>query len=325
MADKTGIGWADATWNTLRARATGGDKEGKLGWFCTRVSPGCANCYASGVNQRFGTGMDYAHQNLKHHDWELVKLDQPMRWTRPRMIFVNSMTDLFHESVPNEMIDQVFGAMMAAPHHVFQLLTKRSERMMRYLTQPGVIEDVCFQASQIAGRDFDPDDGYLWPLRNLALGVSVEDQERASRLYDLARTPAAMRWCSAEPLLGPLDLLHIDIASVRPAFYSINGHVSYSDGTSTAGALDWIVFGGESGISARECNLWWIHNAVKQCDLIVGRRPRVFVKQLGAKPTLDSTPHSISDSKGEHIDDYPEALRRREYPDRFAEILNPTS
>ena len=121
------IEWTDETWNPLAAFV--GEKRG---WFCTKPSPGCKNCYAERINLRLGNGLAYSVANLEKIRWELLNLDRPKEWRKGRMIFVNSMTDLFHESVPDEMIGRVWSAMLETPQHTFQVLTKRAERM-RYL------------------------------------------------------------------------------------------------------------------------------------------------------------------------------------------------
>ncbi len=204
MADNTPIEWTDATWNPI----TG----------CAIVSPGCTNCYA----------MKLAGTRLKHHesragltrdskagpvwtgevrfngDW----LYQPLLWKRPRRIFVCAHGDLFAEGVPDDWIDQVFAVMSQARQHTFQVLTKRPERMREYLTRWMLNHHLMKAVLQLAEPPA-PAPGYFphLPLPNVWLGVSVEDQKRAEeRIPILLDTPAAVRWISAEPLLGPLDL-----------------------------------------------------------------------------------------------------------------------
>ena len=182
MSYKSSIEWCDATWNPIRG--------------CSMVSHGCTNCYAMKVAHRFsGTGMAYdglTKMTSAGPVWNgkitLVPklLDQPLRWRRPRKIFVNSMSDLFHENVPDSFIAQVWNVMQNANHHTFQILTKRPERMLSWV-----------------GKWFRS-----WPpLPNVWLGVSTEDQATADeRIPLLLKTPAAVRWISAEPLLGPIDI-----------------------------------------------------------------------------------------------------------------------
>ncbi len=175
MSEKTQIAWCNSTWNPVRG--------------CSVVSPGCTNCYAMTMaHNRFGgLGMPYEGLTNKHGAWNgrirLVPhmLDQPRKWRKPRMIFVNSMSDLFHEGVSFEFIDQVFGVMVDTPRHVYQILSKRARRMSVY-----------------ARHGPQPD--------NLWLGVSVETREYVDRVGFLLDAIAPVRWVSAEPLLGPLAL-----------------------------------------------------------------------------------------------------------------------
>ena len=164
---RSSIEWTEATWNPV----TG----------CTQISPGCAHCYAMTFAERF-RGVP-GHPYEKGFDLQLrrERLSQPLRWKKPRTIFVNSMSDLFHPDVPDEYIREVFEVMRIADHHRFQVLTKRSERL-----------------AEMA-------DSLPWP-RNVWMGVSVENQRFVSRVDDLREVPAAVRFLSCEPLLGELDL-----------------------------------------------------------------------------------------------------------------------
>ncbi|RYC10040.1 DUF5131 family protein [Ciceribacter ferrooxidans] len=210
MADGTKIEWTDATWNPI----TG----------CSVVSPGCTNCYAmklagtrlknhpsrKGLTRDTKAGPVWTGEVRFNAEW----LDQPLRWTKPRMIFVCAHGDLFAEGVPDEWIDQVFAVMALCPQHTFQVLTKRPERMREYLKAlPARSGAVGKWAAWHWGAQ-DPDalhdqvsDAVRTPLPNVWLGVSVEDQRRAKeRIPILLDTPAAIRWISAEPLLGPVDI-----------------------------------------------------------------------------------------------------------------------
>lgn len=191
MSDKTGIEWTDATWNPV----TG----------CSKVSAGCKHCYAEREWPRMTKLVPaYAGREFTDVRTHEDRLTQPMRWKRPRMIFVNSMSDLFHQDVPDEFLPDVFAVMASAKQHVFQVLTKRPERMHQVLNDPIFFDTVACMASQVYGVEITADD---WPLRNVWLGVSVEDQATADeRIPLLLDTPAAVRWISAEPLLGPVDL-----------------------------------------------------------------------------------------------------------------------
>lgn len=250
MADKSKIEWTEATWNPI----TG----------CSVLSPGCTNCYA----------MRLAGTRLKHHPSRkgLTKkvngnhvwtgevrfneqwLDQPIRWKRPRMIFVCAHGDLFHEDVPDEWIDKVFAVMALAPQHTFQVLTKRSARMREYMSSqsgPIVWERADRQGVDACLSEHHPSSDYLlagaeaapWPLPNVWLGVSAEDQKRADeRIPDLLQTPAAVRWVSAEPLLGELDL--------ERGGWSFLRRIKSPTGKQYE-KLDWVVAGGESGVKSR--------------------------------------------------------------------------
>lgn len=255
MADTTHIEWTDATWNPI----TG----------CSMVSAGCTNCYAMGL----------AATRLRHHPsregltriaggravWTgEVRLNeqwlsQPLRWKRPRKIFVCAHGDLFHEAVPDEWIDRVFAVMAMAPHHTFQVLTKRPERMAAYLSVPGRVGDVldaCLGYLQTPGH-IKPrivEDGIqLLTLPNVWLGTSVEDQATAdARIPHLLATPAAVRFLSCEPLLGPLD-----IEAYQPDFALWLG---------ASGGLGWVIVGGESGPGARPMHPNWARTLLDQCQ-----------------------------------------------------------
>ncbi|RUM06776.1 phage Gp37/Gp68 family protein [Rhizobium chutanense] len=209
MSDGTKIEWTDATWNPI----TG----------CAIVSPGCTNCYAmklagtrlqhhpsrAGLTRDSKAGPVWTGEVRFNEEW----LTQPLSWKRPRMIFVCAHGDLFAEGVPDEWIDKIFAVMALAPHHIFQVLTKRPERMREYLTAPGLLDHLMDQAFRIDGiegaswaGDFHSGHTKGLPLPNVWLGVSVEDQKRADeRLSILHEIPAAVLWVSNEPSLGGID------------------------------------------------------------------------------------------------------------------------
>lgn len=171
MAENSSIEWTDATWNPV----TG----------CTKISPGCAHCYAETFAERFRGVKGHPYQqgfDLKL--WE-NRIELPLQWKKPRRIFVNSMSDLFHEDVPDRFIERVFTTMRNAPHHTFQVLTKRAERLERWTSE-----------------NFSPEN---WPS-NVWLGVSIENEDYVWRISHLLRTPARVRFLSVEPLLGWLRL-----------------------------------------------------------------------------------------------------------------------
>lgn len=259
MADKSSIEWTDATWNIV----TG----------CSRVSAGCEHCYAERL----------AATRLKHHPsrqgltdrhgrwngevrFNLQWLDQPLRWQRPRKIFVAAHGDLFHENVPVDWLDRLFAVMALCPRHDFQILTKRPRRMHDYIVQfdgDEAMERVIDQARFIAGSRGAEivTNATMVALPNAWLGVSAEDQQTAEdRIPVLLETPAAVRWLSAEPLLGPVEIDDfLWPAEGRPA-------------------LDWVVAGGESGPGARPMDPSWPRSLRNQC--ICGRVP-YFFKQWG--------------------------------------------
>jgi protein gp37 len=232
----TKIEWTDETWNPV----TG----------CSKVSQGCKFCYAErlwpkveGSRVKREGGAPRAFTDVRCHP---ERLDAPLHWRTPRRIFVNSMSDLFHEDVPDEFIDQVFVVMARAEHHTFQVLTKRPERMRQY----------CLSDAQFEIRDavkYDPIAERLqYPLLNIWLGVSVEDQATADeRIPLLLQTPAAVRFVSYEPALGPIDFsMHLGLAP------------NHDD---LRGLLHQIIAGGESGPNARPSHPEWFRSARDQC------------------------------------------------------------
>ena len=221
MSDNSKIEWTDATWNPIRAR---NKASGGVGHFCEHVSEGCRNCYAERLQARFGNPIRYARQDREKVELFLdeEKLLEPLRWRKPRMIFACSMTDLFGEWAPDEWLDKVFAVMALAPQHTFQVLTKRPKRMRAWLSiaraHPVGLQALGVTLAEHA-RDPKSEIGSgvilqgdvchlrLWPLHNVWLGVSVEDQPTADeRIPDLLATPAALRWVSAEPLLAAIDI-----------------------------------------------------------------------------------------------------------------------
>ncbi|ORU98460.1 DUF5131 family protein, partial [Mycolicibacterium canariasense] len=223
MSDKTGIEWTDATWNPV----TG----------CTKVSDGCTNCYAETFAERFrGTPGHYFERGFDVQG-RPDKLSLPMTWRKPKRIFVNSMSDLFHDEVHDDYIARVFSVMARCPQHTFQVLTKRHARMRSLLRSrkfSSFVEDLTPSASELVG---------MWPLPNVWLGVSAENQQWAKIRGDALReTPAAVRFFSCEPLLGPIDDVDLD-------------------------GIDWVIVGGESGRCARPMNPDWARSLRDQCQV----------------------------------------------------------
>ena len=250
MSAKTGIEWTNATWNPV----TG----------CAKVSQGCKNCYALRDWPRMAAAQHTVYYGREFTDVQChrERLEQPIRWRRPRMIFVNSMSDLFHESVPDEFIDSVFAVMAIAKQHTFQVLTKRPERMQHYMsTLQARSQEIAQAAMNVLNGKYWSDGDGMWdyvahridagPLPNVWLGVSVEDQATADeRIPLLLQTSAAVRWISAEPLLGAVNLL--------PYLYDI--HLPKGQ------VLHWVVVGGESGRKARPMHPAWARMLRDQCN-----------------------------------------------------------
>lgn len=303
MADNTGIEWTDATWNPV----TG----------CTKVSPGCDHCYAETFAERWrGTPGHHFEQGF-----DLVlrpdRLEQPLRWTRPRRIFVNSMSDLFHQDVPDEYLDRVFDVMEQARQHTFQVLTKRHARMRAYLRARAEkrwqYADK-FEGTPTPGMQVSPAASHarLWatnPPPNIWVGVSVENQHWADiRIPALIDTPAAVRFLSCEPLLGPVDLWR----SVCPHALAWRGTTTTPpqrrDCCDTAvSEIGWVIVGGESGRGARPMHPDWPRSLRDQC--VAAGVPYLF-KQLGALLARElGVP-----GKGEKWDDLPAEFQIRDYP-----------
>ena len=323
MADNTKIEWADATVNAVNG--------------CSVLSPGCTNCYA----------MRLAGTRMKSHPsragltrdskagpvWtgevrlnEKALLD-PLRWKRPRRIFWNAHGDPFHKAVPDAWIDRMFASCALTPQHTHMILTKRSARMREYMEPYSQRRaDGLGAAVRLLGYQGPLESLPTWPLRNVCLGVSVEDQARADeRIPDLLATPAAVRFISAEPLLGPVDLKRFaprdryymtrcehcgwtgsseccdldrgwdDADVVCPACHRTIMADEYDD------KLDWVIVGGESGPGARPMQNDWAQSLVDQCK---AAGVAVFVKQLSS-----GGPRAIKD-----LDAFPEGLRVRELP-----------
>lgn len=325
MAQVTSIEWTEYSWNFLRG--------------CSRVSSGCINCYAEKIAARFSDkgqpyhglaqhwrresdGKSEAHWTGEIGFYENILLE-PLKWKKPRKVFVNSMSDLFHKKTKDEWLDKAFAVMALTPHVTYQILTKRPERMLEYLTANTQVNDeTVFQTAaarvmthifSLLSRTKTPlksflklvAEGYFvemepevfwfakWPLPNCWLGVSVEDQKTADeRISLLLGTPAAVRWISAEPLLEPLD---------------IRRYLEHEP------SLNWCVAGGESGANARPCSLAWLRSIVSQCKTA---NVPVFVKQLGTVPVFagDGGSYRFHDRKGGDSSEWPEDLRVREYP-----------
>jgi protein gp37 len=229
MSDRSAIEWTDATWNPV----TG----------CTKVSPGCKHCYAEAFAERFrGVPGHPYEQGFDLKLWP-ERLSLPLRWKERRMIFVNSMSDLFHKDVPDEFVGEVFEVMRPADWHIFQVLTKRSERMRLWSNE------------RFCSSETPPNGKAVWPAHVWA-GVSVETQAYVWRIRDLQQVPARVRFLSVEPLLGPVDL-----------------------DRSLLQRIHWVIVGGESGPFARPMNPEWVYAILRQCQRY---GVKFFFKQWGA-------------------------------------------
>jgi protein gp37 len=298
---KTSIQWTDHSVNPIRARL-----GNAVGHHCVKVSPGCTNCYSSQLQSRFRMPrFEMGKRKDVEPFFDEKRLQEVLRRRIPTKWFWCDMSDLFGEWVPDEWIDRCFVTMAKTQQHIHQVLTKRPERM----------RDYC-EARRLG-----------LPLPNVWLGVSCEDQQRADeRIPILLQTPAAVRFISAEPLLGPIDLVRsvnrldwLDAASLKP------------------GGLDWVIVGGESGPNARPCYVEWVRGIVEQCQ---AAGVPAFVKQLGAfvlwngiqggygdrpsniwpaatpliKQTTGNTWAALRDRKGGNPSEWPADLRVREFP-----------
>jgi protein gp37 len=273
MGASSKIEWREATWNPIHARRSLAGNDRHVGWYCEHVSEGCRNCYAEAMNNRFGTGLEFKPGN---RDRVKIAIDErmllaPLSWRKSRMIFVCSMTDLFADFVPDKWIDRMFGVMAICPQHIFQLLTKRPERMKKWFAARARNAPIeCLGELYIGG----------WPLPNVWLGTSCEDQETAdARIPYFLATPAAVRFVSCEPMLAPIDLRRY-----------LDGHeehgvdLSREIGSKVGGCigwippLDWIICGGESGPHARSMKPAWARALRDQCAIA---NVPFFFKQWG--------------------------------------------
>jgi protein gp37 len=267
----TAIQWTDETWNPVVG--------------CTQVSPGCAHCYAKSLHDtRHKASLGGKAMAVQYaHPFEVVqlkpeRLSHPLSWKKPRRVFVNSVSDLFHDDVPDEYILRVWHIMAQAERHTFQVLTKRPARMLRWFEE--YLPEACSGESPAE----------TWPLPNVWIGVSVENQRFADE-----RIP--LRFLSCEPLLSRVDL---------------TGWIS-QDEDPTLGDLQWCIIGGESGKDARTFRLEWAESLIEQCR---AASVPVFMKQIGARAfsgCVIPLPYSIG-GHGDDMDRWPNDLRVREFP-----------
>lgn len=219
---------------------------------CTPISPGCANCYAKRMAERFAGpwGLDPADPFKVRLKPE--RLDEPLRWKKPSRVFVCSMSDLFHDDVPEKFIIDALSIMAEAWQQTFLILTKRPERMAEIFNGQTVANDVWLQTSRGVNAEKSP-----WPLPNVWLGVTAENQEQADkRIPILLRTAAAKRFVSVEPMLGPVDLT---------GYHQFEHPDNEGYGAAMISGLDWVICGGESGSDARPMHLDWVRSLRDQC------------------------------------------------------------
>lgn len=377
MSDKSNIEWCDATWNPTRG--------------CTKIAQGCKNCYAETFAERWRGVQGHAYEHGFDPRTAPNQLTLPLKWKKPRRIFVDSMSDLFHEAFPFEYIAACFGVMAVTPWHTYQVLTKRPRRAGEFFAwaaaeaerklsewragHPGRPakhgpQDLVVHAAQTHdsfereayGRmDLIRADGErvtvpslhwptAWPLPNVWIGTSIAEQKDAdTNIPHLLQVPAAVRFLSCEPLIGPVNFRWASWDDLRPNPRRMRQLPPVErDGRLIAGAmneldglrmLDWVIVGGESGHGARPCNVEWIRSIVAQCK---AAEVPVFVKQLGAQPVVRHhgwTDHDdpyvvgwpddvrfgtingrdarplLRDRKGGDWEEWPEDLRVRQFPE----------
>jgi protein gp37 len=389
---ETSIEWTDRSLNPFRARLPGrgttGGYDSGVGHCCEKISAGCTNCYSSATQPRFGLPQFQKQRRAGIESFlDPSKLTEVLRRKAPTKWFWCDMTDMFGDWIPFEWIAACFGVMAATPQHTHQVLTKRPARALEFFAWLGgernkqdmgdgllfgrewVLADAYAEATS-DGSDGDHqekrehiqrliEDSYrpghdemLWPLLNVHLGVSTENQETADeRIPLLLQCPAAVRWVSAEPLLGPVsvaDLLDGRGGIIKP-LVGLHWEPCAKGITvkkPRGPQIDWVVVGGESGPGARACDLAWIRSIVQQCK---AASCPVFVKQLGSRPIesmddirggygdghLDLSPKPLmpgwtrvqekdrarifryihpKSAKGGDISEFPEDLKVREFP-----------
>lgn len=313
MGDNSKIEWTDATWNPIRARNL---KTGKLGHFCVKVNAACANCYAERLQPRFGNDARYAAQDQAKVEIFLDEdvLTQPYRWKRPRMIFVCSMTDICGEFVPDLMVHLTLDVMEAAKQHTYQVLTKRPKRLREIIESrlkerrryADAFKNCPTEAMRNSPAAKDArKHAEAGPPANIWVGTSVHDQPSADAFIpDLLATPAAVRFVSYEPALGPVDFTDISWPKGRPTFPETD---DVSDSRSAlhlveGTKLDWIIAGGESGPGARPAHPGWFRAARDQCK--AAGVPFLF-KQHGEWVPLhalkSSGPEVVIDASGRDV------------------------
>jgi protein gp37 len=322
MGESTSIEWTDRTWNPVSG--------------CTKVSQGCKNCYAERIFPRPYPGRKFT--DVRTHADRLL---QPLSWKPGYRVFVNSMSDMFHESLPFEFIAAVFGVMAVTPWHTYQILTKRPEVALRFFeymrTWPqAIMHEAVKNTIGYAHPRRPAVNTSVWPLPNVWLGTSVEDQKTADeRLPLLLKAPASKYFVSCEPLLEWTYLgahfrhdHHVGDTNTCEVCRLVENPMHAAD----ARGLDWVIVGGESGPKARPFHAEWARTLRAQCSYFGAK---VFVKQMGAnvwdaiarghdwpliaQTTVDDLNDGncrmrLADRKGGDMNEWPISLRRREFP-----------
>jgi protein gp37 len=293
------IEWTDMTANPIHIVREDGSNGGH---FCNKISPGCLHCFSETQNQSnyfaFASHLLYAGKAPENLIFDEAVMEKFIRMRSPKKVFLCSMTDLFGEWVPDEWLDKAFAYMAFSSQHTFQVLTKRTKRMQRYLSDP-VTPDRIEEMGYSFTHNMDCVNN--WPLPNVWLGTSIENQQAADdRIPMLLDTPAVLHFVSAEPLLEKIDLSEFLIC---------------------AEGRFWVICGGESGSGARPCHIDWIRSLVQQCQQT---KTAVFVKQWGSQ-AIDSSPYidgvvknhfqvKLKNRKGGDITELPLDVQIREFP-----------
>ncbi len=322
MGKGTSIEWTDVSWPVVNG--------------CRRVSTGCERCYAERLTAtRLSKTPKYQGLAVIGKNgprwtgetrlWE-PHLGLPLTIRKPSRIFVADMGDLFYERVESDDIAVVFGVMAACPQHTFQVLTKRPERMLRWfqraLSYKSHPREVIGALQNRLGRVDAPGGG--WPLPNVWLGVSLEDQATADeRIPLLLQTPAAVKFVSYEPALGPVDFrdwltTREPITRFEASTPEAKAAYPVAPTSLVRGGVDWVIVGGESGPGARHFDISWARSTIEQCRKAGGTA--CFVKQLGARPThpsCESYPAvnlTLTNRKGGDMAEWPADLCVRDFP-----------
>ncbi|MEG4455946.1 DUF5131 family protein [Microcoleus sp. N9_A1] len=292
------IQWCDITVNPIHLVKADG-KHG--GHWCHKISPGCTHCYAEAMNLSnyfiFASGLAYTGQVPENLVFSEIIMSKLVKMKKGERVFAFSMTDCFGDWVSVDWLDLAFAYMVIASQHTFQILTKRPERMPDYFRSAQ--EPIRKHVEDLRRKFKLPQSEFVWPIPNLWIGTTVENQESTKRIIHVLETPAAVRFLSCEPLL--------ELVSIKKEWLDL---------------IDQVIIGGESGPGARPCQLDWIRFMVNQCQR--ASDVAIFVKQLGSNPIQTAcyikgvaTTYQklkLKDKKGGSIDEFPEDLRIRQFP-----------